>query len=115
MIDLETRDVTVNGITLHVTAQGDGPLVLLCHGFPETAYAWRHQLPALARAGFRAVAPDLRGYGASDSPTDAAAFTTLDAIGDLVALIDSEGADSAVIVGGDWGANIAWQLSLIHI
>ena len=100
--------------TLHVTAQGDGPLVLLCHGFPETAYAWRHQLPALARAGFRAVAPDLRGYGASDSPTDAAAFTTLDAIGDLVALIDSEGADSAVIVGGDWGANIAWQAAQLR-
>lgn len=114
MIDLETRDVTVNGITLHVTAQGDGPLVLLCHGFPETAYAWRHQLPALARAGFRAVAPDLRGYGASDSPRDAAAFTTLDAIGDLVALIDSEGADSAVIVGGDWGANIAWQAAQLR-
>ena len=64
MIDLETRDVTVNGITLHVATQGEGPLVLLCHGFPETSYAWRHQLPALAQAGFRAVAPDLRGYGA---------------------------------------------------
>lgn len=91
MTDLETRAVTVNGITLNVTAQGVGPFVLLCHGFPETAYAWRHQLPVLARAGFRAVAPDLRGYGASDSPADVAAFTTLDVIGDLVALIESEG------------------------
>ncbi|CAB5511521.1 alpha/beta fold hydrolase [Achromobacter anxifer] len=114
MIDLETRDVAVNGITLHVTAQGEGPLVVLCHGFPETAYAWRHQLPALARAGFRAVAPDLRGYGASDSPADAAAFTTLDVIGDLVALIESEGADDAVIVGGDWGASIAWQAAQLR-
>ena len=114
MIDLETRDVTANGITLNVTAQGEGPLVVLCHGFPETAYAWRHQLPALARAGFRAVAPDLRGYGASDSPTDVAAFTTLDVIGDLVALIESEGADDAVIVGGDWGASIAWQAAQLR-
>lgn len=114
MIDLETRAVTVNGITLNVTAQGVGPLVLLCHGFPETAYAWRHQLPVLARAGFRAVAPDLRGYGASDSPADVAAFTTLDVIGDLVALIESEGADDAVIVGSDWGASIAWQAAQLR-
>jgi len=114
MFNLETRDVTVNGITLHVVAQGEGPLVLLCHGFPETSYAWRHQLLALAQAGFRAVAPDLRGYGASDSPADVAAFTTLDVIGDLIALIDNEGADSAVIVGGDWGANIAWQAAQLR-
>ena len=114
MTDLQTRDVTVNGITLHVTAQGQGPLVMLCHGFPETAYAWRHQLPALAQAGFRAVAPDLRGYGASTSPADVAAFTTLDVIGDLIALLDHEGADNAVIVGGDWGANIAWQAAQLR-
>lgn len=114
MIDPQTRDVNVNGVTLHVTAQGHGPLVLLCHGFPETSYAWRHQLPALAQAGFRAVAPDLRGYGASSSPADVAAFTTLDIIGDLVALLDNEGADNAVIVGGDWGANIAWQAAQLR-
>lgn len=114
MTDQQIRDVNVNGITLRVTTQGQGPLVLLCHGFPETSYAWRHQLPALAQAGFRAVAPDLRGYGASDSPADAAAFTTLDVIGDLVALLDSEGADNAVIVGGDWGANIAWQAAQLR-
>ncbi|RBL87426.1 alpha/beta hydrolase [Streptomyces cavourensis] len=114
MTDLQSRPVNVNGITLHVTAQGDGPLVLLCHGFPETSYAWRHQLPALAQAGFRAVAPDLRGYGASDRPADAAAYTTLDVMGDLIALLDSEGADTAVIVGGDWGANIAWQAAQLR-
>ncbi|MBB1593389.1 alpha/beta fold hydrolase [Achromobacter sp. UMC46] len=114
MTDLETRNVNVNGITLHVTAQGEGPLVLLCHGFPETSHAWRHQLPALALAGYRAIAPDLRGYGASESPADVAAYTTLDVIGDLVALIDNEGADDAVIVGGDWGANIAWQAAQIR-
>ncbi|NMK45311.1 alpha/beta hydrolase [Achromobacter sp. Bel] len=114
MTDFETRDVNVNGITLRVAAQGEGPLVLLCHGFPETSYAWRHQMPALAKAGFRAIAPDLRGYGASESPLDAAAFTTLDVIGDLVALIDREGAKDAVIVGGDWGANIAWQAAQLR-
>lgn len=108
MIDLETRDVNVNGIRLHVTAQGKGPLVLLCHGFPETSHVWRHQLPALAQAGFRAVAPDLRGYGGSECPPDVAAFTMMDVIGDLVALVASEHAKEAVIVGGDWGANIAW-------
>ena len=69
MTDLQTRHVTVNGITLHVTAHGDGPLVLLCHGFPETAYAWRHQLAALAQAGYRAVAPDCLLY-TSPSPRD---------------------------------------------
>lgn len=109
-----TYDLTVNGLTLHVTAQGAGPLVVLCHGFPETAYAWRHQLAALAQAGYRAVAPDLRGYGASDSPEDVGAYTTLDVIGDLVALVDNEGADDAVIVGGDWGANIAWQAAQLR-
>ncbi|MFD4840675.1 alpha/beta fold hydrolase [Achromobacter sp. NPDC058515] len=114
MIRPEARDVNVNGIRLHVAALGEGPLVLLCHGFPETSHAWRHQLPALAQAGFRAVAPDLRGYGASDSPADAAAFTTMDVIGDLVALVESEGADDAVIVGGDWGANIAWQAAQLR-
>ena len=73
----------------------------------------RHQLPALAQAGFRAVAPDLRGYGGSESPSDVAAFTTMDVIGDLVALVESEQAD-AVIVGGDWGASIAWQAAQLR-
>jgi pimeloyl-ACP methyl ester carboxylesterase len=114
MTELETRDVTVNGIKIHVTALGKGPLVLLCHGFPETSHVWRHQLPALAQAGFRAVAPDLRGYGGSESPSDVAAFTTMDVIGDLVALVKNELAEDAVIVGGDWGASIAWQAAQLR-
>lgn len=114
MTELETRDVTVNGIKIRVTALGKGPLVLLCHGFPETSHVWRHQLPALAQAGFRAVAPDLRGYGGSESPADVAAFTTMDVIGDLVALVEREHADDAVIVGGDWGASIAWQAAQLR-
>lgn len=108
------RHVEANGLRLHVTEEGEGPLVLLCHGFPETAHAWRHQLSALAEAGFHAVAPDLRGYGSSDSPAAAADFTTLDVVGDLVALVDAEGAREAVIVGGDWGATIAWQAAQVR-
>lgn len=108
------RYVEANGLRLHITEEGEGPLVLLCHGFPETAYAWRHQLSALAGAGFRAIAPDLRGYGNSDSPVDAMEFTALDVVGDLVALVDAEGEREAVIVGGDWGATIAWQAALVR-
>lgn len=114
MSNRKQRYVEVNGLTLHITEEGEGPLVLLCHGFPETAYAWRHQLSALAEAGFRAVAPDLRGYGNSDSPADAADFTALDVVGDLVALVDAEGEREAVIVGGDWGATIAWQAAQVR-
>jgi pimeloyl-ACP methyl ester carboxylesterase len=108
------RYVQANGIRLHITEEGTGPLVLLCHGFPETAHVWRHQLSALAAAGFHAVAPDLRGYGRSDAPADVDAFTSLDVLGDLVALVDAEGARDAVIVGGDWGATIAWQAAQLR-
>lgn len=104
----------VNGIRLHVAEQGDGPLVVLCHGFPETSHAWRHQLAALARAGFHAIAPDLRGYGSSECPTATGHYTTLDVVGDLVALVDALGESDAVVVGNDWGANIAWQAGLLR-
>jgi pimeloyl-ACP methyl ester carboxylesterase len=106
--------IEANGIRLHIAEQGEGPLVLLCHGFPETSHAWRHQLAALARAGFRAIAPDLRGYGSSDCPTDIGAYTTLDVIGDLVSLVDALGERHAVVVGNDWGATIAWQAALLR-
>ena len=89
-------------------------MVLLCHGFPETSHVWRHQLPALAAAGFRAVAPDLRGYGKSDRPEDVAAYSVIDVLGDLVALVSALGERDAVIVGGDWGATIAWQAALLR-
>ncbi|WP_373376187.1 alpha/beta fold hydrolase [Cupriavidus nantongensis] len=106
--------IEANGIRLHVAEQGDGPLVLLCHGFPETSHAWRHQLAALACAGFRAVAPDLRGYGSSECPTAIGPYTTLDVVGDLVALVDVLGERDAVVVGNDWGATIAWQAALLR-
>ncbi|WP_238594118.1 alpha/beta fold hydrolase [Burkholderia pyrrocinia] len=101
--------IEANGIRLNVAAQGAGPLVLLLHGFPETSYAWRHQLAALSSAGFRAVAPDLRGYGASDCPMNPQQYSTLDIVGDLVGILDTLGESDAVVVGNDWGATIAWQ------
>ncbi|MDB6079678.1 MAG: epoxide hydrolase [Akkermansiaceae bacterium] len=103
------RFVETATIRMQVREQGEGPLVLLCHGFPETSHAWRHQLPALAAAGFRAVAPDLRGYGQSDSPEPVDGFTVFHLVGDMVALLDALGERTAVIVGNDWGATIAWQ------
>ncbi|MDR0242688.1 MAG: alpha/beta hydrolase [Burkholderia sp.] len=106
--------IETNGIRLSVAAQGAGPLVLLLHGFPETSYAWRHQLAALSRAGFHAVAPDLRGFGVSDCPMNPQQYTTLDIVGDLVGILDTLGESDAVVVGNDWGATIAWQAAQLR-
>lgn len=114
MPDVTHRLVDANGIRLHVAEQGEGPLVILCHGFPECWYSWRHQLPALAKAGFRAVAPDLRGYGRSDRPEQLDKYTILDDIGDIVALVYALGERQAVIAGHDVGATIAWQAALLR-
>jgi pimeloyl-ACP methyl ester carboxylesterase len=108
------RSIGVNGITLHVAEQGHGPLVLLCHGWPERWSSWRAQIMALAAAGFRAVAPDMRGYGDSDAPEDIAAYSILHLVGDLVALVTSLGEKNAIIVGHDWGANVAWNAALLR-
>ena len=108
------RMVETNGIHLHIAEQGEGPLVICCHGFPECWYSWRHQLPALAKAGFRAVAHDLRGYGQSDHPEAAEKCTLLNHIGDIVGLVDALGARQAVIAGHDIGATIAWQAALLR-
>src|SRR5271163_1122217 len=114
MPEVTHRMIETNGIRLHVAEQGEGPLIILCHGFPECWYSWRHQLPALAKAGFRAVAPDLRGYGRSDRPEEVEKYTILDDIGDIVGLVDALGARQAVIVGHDVGATIAWQTALLR-
>jgi pimeloyl-ACP methyl ester carboxylesterase len=109
--------VEANGLRMHVAEQGAGPVVLLCHGFPETWYAWRHQLPALAAAGFRAVAPDLRGYGDTggpDGPGAAGQYTLSHLLGDLVALLDALGVPQAVVVGNDWGATLAWHAARVR-
>src|ERR1700730_5481352 len=91
----------------HLVEQGEGPLVLLLHGFPESWYSWRHQLPALAAAGYRAVAIDVRGYGRSSKPGDVAAYRMLDLVEDNVTVVHALGEQAAVIVGHDWGATIA--------
>jgi pimeloyl-ACP methyl ester carboxylesterase len=97
MSDVRHRTVETNGIRMHVAEQGEGPLVLLCHGFPESWYSWRHQLTALAAAGFHAVAPDMRGYGQTDQPTEIDQYTLLHLVGDMVGLVDALGEGAAVI------------------
>jgi pimeloyl-ACP methyl ester carboxylesterase len=108
------RMVQTNGIRIHVAEQGEGPLVILCHGFPECWYSWRHQLGAIAKSGFRAVAIDLRGYGRSDRPEQVERYTILNDVADLVGLVEALGADEAVIAGHDAGATIAWQAAVLR-
>jgi pimeloyl-ACP methyl ester carboxylesterase len=91
---------------------GRAPLVILCHGFPESWYSWRHQLPALAAAGYRVVAPDQRGYGTTDAPEALDAYTQFHLVGDIVGLVAALGERQAVIVGHDWGAPVAWNAAL---
>jgi pimeloyl-ACP methyl ester carboxylesterase len=108
------RMIESNGIRLNIAEQGEGPMVLLCHGFPESWYSWRHQIGALAAAGFHAVAPDMRGYGKSDRPEAIDQYTIFHLVGDLVGLLDALEAPAAVIVGHDWGATVAWQAARLR-
>ncbi|MGP4114782.1 alpha/beta fold hydrolase [Streptomyces sp. 4N509B] len=98
----------------HLVEQGDGPLVLLVHGFPESWYSWRHQLPAIAAAGFRAVAVDVRGYGRSSKPEPVEAYRMLELVADAVAVVEALGERTAVIVGHDWGASVAATSALLR-
>ena len=110
-----TRRVTTpDGVELSVTDAGDGPVVLLVHGFPELAHSWRRQVAALADAGYRVLAPDMRGYGASDRPEVVTDYDIDHLTGDLVALLDDVGATQAVVVGHDWGSIVAWELAARH-
>lgn len=106
------RDVSANGTRFHVAEAGSGPLVLLLHGFPQFWWCWRHQLAGLADNGLRAVAPDLRGYGASDKPPEGYDAYTLAA--DVAGLVRALGEQRAVLVGHDWGAAIAWVVAALH-
>jgi pimeloyl-ACP methyl ester carboxylesterase len=110
MADVRHSQVVTNGISMHVAESGpdDGPAVLLCHGFPESWYSWRHQLQALGDAGYHVLAPDMRGYGDTDAPVDGRTYTLLHHLGDVVGLLDATDIDQAVIVGHDWGAPVAW-------
>ncbi|WP_432168872.1 alpha/beta fold hydrolase [Streptomyces sp. 1222.5] len=106
--------VDVNGVRLHIAEQGDGPLVVLLHGFPESWHSWHRQFGPLADAGFRVVAPDQRGYGRSDHPEDVGAYTILHLVGDVVGLIRTLGEERAYVVGHDWGAPVAWHTALLR-
>ena len=114
MNEVTLQTLPLNGIHMRVAVQGGGPLVLLCHGFPESWCSWRHQLAALASAGYRAVAPDMRGYGGTDAPLDVASYTMLHHVGDMTELVHALGETQAVIVGHDWGAPVAWSAALLR-
>ncbi|HYZ21237.1 MAG TPA: alpha/beta hydrolase [Rhodopila sp.] len=114
MEDIQHRFIETNGIRMHIAEKGRGPLVVMCHGFPESWYSWRHQLDALAAAGFHAVAPDMRGYGQTDAPEAIDQYTLLHLVGDMVGLLDALGEPVAVIAGHDWGAPVAWHAALLR-
>src|ERR1039458_5572323 len=114
MHEISHRFIQTNGIRMHLAEAGTGPLVVLCHGFPESWYSWRHQLQALAEAGFHAVAPDMRGYGQTERPAAIDQYTLLHLTGDMVGLLDSLGEQTAVIAGHDWGAPVAWHSALLR-
>ncbi len=106
--------VETNGITLGVYSQGEGFPVVLCHGFPELAYSWRHQLPALANAGYRAIAPDQRGYGLSDRPEGMENYTLNHLCDDMAGMLDALEIERAVFMGHDWGGGVVWFMARLH-
>jgi len=108
------RVISANSIELFLREAGSGPLVVLCHGWPELSYSWRYQIPALAAAGFHVVAPDMRGYGRSSAPSEISAYSIFDMVGDMVGLVGALGEKQAVIIGHDWGAPIAWHAALFR-
>jgi pimeloyl-ACP methyl ester carboxylesterase len=108
------RTIDAGGLRMQVADAGSGPPVVLLHGFPELWYSWRHQLRALAAAGFHAIAPDMRGYGGTDRPPRVEDYDALALTGDVLALMDAFGAEQFAVVGHDWGANVAWELARRH-
>jgi pimeloyl-ACP methyl ester carboxylesterase len=106
--------VETNGIRLRVALAGKGPLVVLVHGFPESWYSWRHQIPALAAAGYRVAAPDVRGYGGSDKPQPIEAYAIKQMCADVAGLVEALGESEAILIGHDWGAGIVWNTALFH-
>jgi len=114
MTGVNHRFIHTNGIRMHIAEQGQGPPVVLCHGFPECWYSWRRQLPALAGAGYHAVAPDQRGYGQTERPEAIEAYNILQLTGDIVGLVHALDEERAIIVGHDWGAPVAWHCALLR-
>ncbi len=109
---IEQRKVHANGINLNIAEAGNGPLVILIHGFPESWYSWRHQIPVLASAGYHVIAPDMRGYGKTDKPDRVEDYNQIEVMKDITGLIPSLGYESAVVFGHDWGAPTAWGCAL---
>lgn len=114
MAEARLTPTKIGNLTLTITRQGEGPAVVLLHGFPEIAYSWRHQIPVLAEAGYQVIAPDQRGYGWSDSPDSVEAYAMTELVGDVIAILDHDEIDDAVIVGHDWGALIAPWVALFR-
>jgi len=114
MTAITHRFMETNGMRMHIAEAGQGPLVLLLHGFPESWYSWRHQLPALAQAGYHAVAADQRGYGQTDRPAEIGQYTQLHLVGDIIGLLDALQEEQAVVIGHDLGAPIAWNAALMR-
>ena len=116
---MQTRTVQTDGLTQQILEAGEGPLVLLIHGFPELGISWRAQVKALSEAGYHAVAPDMRGYGGTDKPTETEAYSILDLVGDMVDLVralagQDGGETTCTVVGHDWGAPVAWHCALMR-
>ncbi|HEY3623411.1 MAG TPA: alpha/beta hydrolase [Roseiarcus sp.] len=114
MTEFAHRTVEATGIPIHLAEAGSGPVVLLCHGFPESWYSWRHQLKALAEAGYHAVAPDMRGYGQTAQPPEIDRYSLFHLVGDMVGVLDALDAPEAVVIGHDWGAPVAWHCALFR-
>ena len=114
MSDITERDIQSNGLNMHIAECGEGPLVVLCHGFPESWYSWRHQLRALAEAGYHVVAPDQRGYGNTDAPPNISDYTIFHLVGDIVGLVSALDESQAVVVGHDWGSPVAWNCAMLR-
>jgi pimeloyl-ACP methyl ester carboxylesterase len=113
-MELKHHTLPVNGIQMHVVEQGSGPLVVMCHGWPELWYSWRHQLAAISQAGFRAVAPDMRGFGRTEAPQDKDSYTILHTVGDVLGLVSALGESKAIVIGHDWGAPVAWSAAMMR-
>lgn len=115
MTDITHRNLNLStGISMHIAEAGSGPPVVLCHGFPELWYSWRHQLPAIAQAGFHAIAPDMRGYGDTDAPPNIDDYTQERICADMAALLDALNQESAVFIGHDWGGAVVWNMAQHH-
>ena len=109
------RFIETNGIRMRIAEMGDtGPLLILAHGWPESWYSWRHQITALANAGYRVVAPDMRGYGQTDAPADVDDYDIVQLAADMVGIVDAFAEDQAIIMGHDWGSIVAWHSVLLH-